>query len=157
MNKLSLLFVLSIIGFSCNNISHSTRKEIVMREVAAKFIESLKKADTTSALALFDAEPFSDRHFYAENILFHGEIYQKIIGKYGDASLQNLKLGKDSVLGTNLALLPLLPKPDTSLNLKYFNLELKFYPDRWFNGKILHYTIDVGVLDMSGAEPPPTN
>lgn len=155
--RLILFCSLLTIIISCNNLTQLSSKEKIMKEVTANFIQSLKNGDTLKAMSLFDSTPFYDRDFYEASILFHGAIYRKVVEKYGEASLQNLTLEKDSIFGANLANLPLLPKPDTSLNLKYFNLKLKFYPDQWFNGKIWHYSIDVGVLVHRKAEAPPTN
>ena len=117
-----------------------------MKKVAGTLLESLKTCDTTKILSLYDV---SDSHidqenyrtFIKENILSYCKLFNEVTEKVSIPSLEKLSFTKDPQNGANIAILSLISRPDTAMNLKSCILYVMFYPDRFFTEKILRFTI----------------
>jgi hypothetical protein len=117
-----------------------------MREATGKLIANLQKCDTAQILALYQVsysniDKENQRTFVKENILSDCSWYNKITGKYGLPNIESLSFTKDPQNQANIAILPLLAKEDTVLNLKNSTLYVVFYPDQFFNGRIIDFTV----------------
>ncbi|RXK58049.1 hypothetical protein ESA94_18725 [Lacibacter luteus] len=124
-----------------------------MKEVTGKLLSNLQKCDTAQILALYEVsashiDQETYRTFIKENILNDCKWYNKITGKYGLPNLEKLSFTRDPQTQANVAILPLLPKEDTSLNLKSSSLYIEFYPDQFFNGRVLRFTVSKEILKI---------
>jgi len=134
-----------------------------MRGVTDTLISSLQKCDTTKILALFEVsashiDQENTRTFVKENILNDCSWYNKITEKYGLPNLDKLSFAKDPQTQANIAVLPLLQTEDSALNLKSSTLFVKFYPDQFFNGRILSFTVSREILKKKQTlKAPPLN
>lgn len=117
-----------------------------MKEVTAQLLSSLRNCDTANILALYDVsasriDQESHRSFIKGNILNDCKVFNKVTAKIGTPSLDKLSFTKDPENGAYVAILPVTSQQDTALNLKNCTLYVVFYPDQFFNGKILRFTV----------------
>jgi hypothetical protein len=117
-----------------------------MKTVIEKLLESLRNCDTTNILTLYDVSNShiakeNYRTFIKEDIISYCDLFNQVTLKAGIPSLKNLSFTTDPQTGANIAILPLVSRPDTTMNLRNCTLYVMFYPDRFFNEKILRFTI----------------
>jgi hypothetical protein len=82
--------------------------------------------------------------------------FKTITKKYGQPDSTKIRFMKDSVSGANIALLPLMKKKDTTLNIEEGNLVVFFYPDSFFNFKpnqILNFYIQKKIIKTTIKAP----
>ena len=151
--KYFLFLAFSLIAFNLSACSQQTN-ETKMREVTGKLLSHLPKCDTTQLLALYDVsasqiDQENYRNFIKGNILNDCNWFNKITAKYGLPNLEKLSFTKDLQTQNNIVVLPLLLKEDSTLNLKSSNLYIEFYPDQFFNGKILRFRVSREILQRN--------
>jgi hypothetical protein len=142
---LVLAFLLHLNNFC---LSAQSTKYSRMTSVTNSLIHSLKTCDTTSILNLYDTSfsHINNKHYRdwtREEIQIFCGRFNKVVNKYGAPSLSKLTFIKDSTNGgANIAVLPLMEKNDSALNLKKSTLYVMFYPDEFFKeNKLLRFVV----------------
>ena len=117
-----------------------------MKAVTEKLLTHLGNCDTTNILSLYEVsashiDQENYRTFTKEGIMNDCGLFNKVTANVGRPSLNKLSFTKDPENGANVAILPITTQPDTAMNLKSCTLYVVFYPDQFFNGKILRFTV----------------
>jgi hypothetical protein len=141
----SLLLICALVVFQLSACSQAT-KEKKMKAVTEKLITHLGNCDTTNILSLYEVsashiDQESYRTFTKEVIMNGCGLFNKVTANVGLPSLEKLSFTKDPQNGANVAILPITTQQDTVMNLKSCTLYVVFYPDQFFNGKILQFTV----------------
>jgi hypothetical protein len=138
------LFKILILCFGCSmifiRIYSQNENHRSMERTARLLIMNLKSRDTVAIMGMFDTSLVElsnprKKQLVAENLSYECSQFLNLIQKHDLPNpLQFIHL-KDSINYANILKIPLFEGEDSVLNLRKCDLEIIFYPDRFYRNE----------------------
>lgn len=148
--KHALSMILLLYCFSACSQTQDKREHLI--SLTNELVKSLENCDTTALLNMLDSNfthtgQSNFRDFIKESFLEDCSVFKLIMQRHSSPDVSLIRIVKDSTQlpPANIAILPILEKADSSLNIKKCFLMLAFYPDEYFtlNSNLLKYSLVV--------------